>query len=99
MIIHLFGGVIIPDTSQFIVYTLEFCPNCEVLKEFLAERGARYIEQDLASAEALTELRINGVFVQEAPVLQKDTSFYTSQDLFPGGVFQEDMVADLIAEA
>ncbi len=53
----------------------------------------------MASAEALTELRINGVFVQEAPVLQKDTSFYTSDDLFPGGVFQEKTVADLIAEA
>ncbi|MDN7024659.1 glutaredoxin family protein [Methanoculleus sp. FWC-SCC1] len=99
MIIDRFGGVIIPDTSQFIVYTLEFCPNCEILKEFLTTKGAGYTEQDMMSAEALTELRINGVFAQEAPVLQKDTSFYTSQDLFPGGVFQEKLVADLIAEA
>ena len=53
----------------------------------------------MASAEALTELRMNGVFVQEAPVLQKGDMFYTSADLFPRGVFREDLVAGLIAEA
>lgn len=58
-----------------------------------------YIEQDMASPEALTELRVNGVFVQEAPVLQKDDEFYTSRDLFPGGTFQDEFVARLIAEA
>ncbi|MGB4050702.1 MAG: hypothetical protein ACOX8D_08470 [Methanoculleus sp.] len=53
----------------------------------------------MASAEALTELRMNGIFVQEAPVLQKGDAFYTSSDLFPGGVFQEDLAAGLIAGA
>ncbi|CVK31635.1 hypothetical protein MBBA_0389 [Methanoculleus bourgensis] len=93
------GGIIISDTTQFIVYTLEFCPNCEILKEFLASRGVPFVECDMASAEALTELRMNGIFVQEAPVLQKGDAFYTSGDLFAGGAFQEDLVADLIAEA
>ncbi|MGB4279759.1 MAG: glutaredoxin family protein [Methanoculleus sp.] len=78
---------------------MESCPNCEILKEFLASRGVPFIECDMASAEALTELRMNGVFVQEAPVLQKGEMFYTSADLFPRGVFREDLVAGLIAEA
>nr|WP_300998951.1 glutaredoxin family protein [Methanoculleus sp.] len=78
---------------------MEFCPNCEVLKEFLASRGVHFVECDMASAEGLTELRMNGVFVQEAPVLQKGDAFYTSGDLFRGGVFQENLVAGLIAEA
>ncbi len=93
------GVIIISDTAQFIVYTLEFCPNCEILKEFLASRGAPYTECDMASAEGLTELRMNGVFVQEAPVLQKGDTFYTSGDLFAGGALREDLVADLIAGA
>ncbi len=93
------GGIVISDTTQFIVYTLEFCPNCEILKEFLVSKDVPFVECDMASAEALTELRMNGIFVQEAPVLQKGDAFYTSGDLFPGGVFQEDLVADLIAEA
>ncbi|WP_054847264.1 glutaredoxin [Methanoculleus chikugoensis] len=88
------------DTTQFTVYTLEFCPNCEILKEFLNSKEVPpFVECDMASAEALTELRMNGVFVQEAPVLQKGDAFYTSADLFSGGAFQENLVADLIAEA
>ena len=93
------GGINISDTAQFIVYTLDFCPNCEILKEFLAARGAHFVECDMMSAEALTELRINGVFVQEAPVLQKGDAFYTSAELFSGGAFQEDIVTGLIAGA
>ena len=93
------GVIIISYTAQFIVYTLEFCPNCEILKEFLASRGVPFTECDMASAEGLTELRMNGVFVQEAPVLQKDDTFYTSGDLFAGGALREDFVADLIAGA
>lgn len=93
------GGIIISDTTQFTVYTLEFCPNCEILKEFLASRGVSFVECDMASAEGLTELRMNGVFVQEAPVLQKGDAFYTSGDLFAGGTFREDLIADLIAGA
>lgn len=92
------GGIIISDTAQFIVYTLEFCPNCEILKEFLASRGVPFVECDMASAEALTELRMNGIFVREAPVLQKGEAFYTSADLFAGGTFREDLAGDLIAE-
>lgn len=53
----------------------------------------------MASAEGLTELRMNGVFVQEAPVLQKGDAFLTSGDLFVGGAFREDLVADLITGA
>ncbi len=93
------GGITISDTAQFIVYTLEFCPNCEILKEFLASRGVPFAECDMASAEALTELRMSGIFVREAPVLQKGETFYTSADLFAGGTFREDLVGGLIAEA
>ena len=71
--------------SQLIVYTLEYCPNCDNLKGFLKKSGYTYFERDLSTAESLTELRMNGVFVNEAPVLQKDSDFFTSADLFPAG--------------
>lgn len=74
-----------PKKPQLIVYTLDHCPNCELLKGFLKKGGFNYSERDLSSAESLTELRINGVFVNEAPVLQKQDDFYTSADLFPAG--------------
>jgi glutaredoxin len=75
----------VPKSPQLIVYTLEHCPNCDLLKGFLKKSGHSYSERDLSSAESLTELRLNGVFVNEAPVLQKGNDFYTSSDLFPAG--------------
>ncbi|WP_342769654.1 hypothetical protein [Methanospirillum lacunae] len=38
----------------------------------------------MSSAASLTELRVNGVFVQEAPVLQMGKKFLTSKELFGG---------------
>ena len=82
---------------QLIVYTLEHCPNCELLKSFLKKSGREYSERDLSSAESLTELRVNGVFVNEAPVMQKKDDFFTSADLFPAGKMDEGHLTKLIS--
>ena len=63
------------DSLQLIVYTLEHCPNCELLKSFLKTGGFPYVERDLSSAESLTELRVNGVFVNEAPGAPEERGF------------------------
>lgn len=86
-----------PEKLQLIVYTLEHCPNCEILKGFLKKGGYTFVERDLSTAESLTELRVNGVFVNEAPVLQKDDLFLTSTDLFPKGKMTGEHLAQLIA--
>jgi glutaredoxin len=86
-----------PEDPQLIVYTLEFCPNCELLKGFLHEGGYAFSERDLSTAESLTELRLNGVFVTEAPVLQKGNDFFTSADLFPSGALDGAHITKLIA--
>jgi glutaredoxin len=87
----------VPQSPQLIVYTLEHCPNCELLKGFLKKNGLKYSERDLSSAESLTELRVNGVFVNEAPVLQKHDDFYTSADLFPAGKLDKEHLSRLIS--
>ncbi|PKL63739.1 MAG: NrdH-redoxin [Methanomicrobiales archaeon HGW-Methanomicrobiales-3] len=86
-----------PENSQLVVYTLELCPNCDLLKGFLKKSKIAYSERDLSSAESLTELRVNGVFVNEAPVLQKGEDFFTSADLFPTGKLDETHIAQLIS--
>ncbi|MDD1720021.1 MAG: glutaredoxin family protein [Methanoregulaceae archaeon] len=82
--------------SQVIVYTLKNCPNCEALKEFLNGRGVPYQEQDMSSATSLTELRVNGIFVNEAPVLRRDERFFTSRDLFSRGSIREEEISTLL---
>ena len=86
-----------PKSLQLIVYTLEHCPNCDLLKGFLKKNGLKYSERDLSSAESLTELRVNGVFVNEAPVLRKAEDFYTSADLFPAGKLDTEHLSRLLS--
>lgn len=82
-----------------VVYTLESCPNCDKLKSFLKKNGALYTERDLSSAESLTELRMNGVFVSEAPVLQNGDEFLTTADLFASGAVNGAKISRFITGA
>ncbi|WP_373840187.1 glutaredoxin family protein [Methanospirillum sp.] len=82
--------------AVFIVYILEFCPKCEILKDFLISHQIPFTVVDMSSAKALTELRVNGIFVQEAPVLQMDKKFLTSKDLFNDDTVNEKQILDLI---
>jgi glutaredoxin len=84
---------------QLIVYTLESCPHCEHLKDFLKKSGYAFSERDMSTAESLTELRMNGVFTIEAPVLQKDNDFYTCADLFPSGTLNSEQVRTILKGA
>lgn len=79
------------------MYTLELCPNCDLLKGFLKKAGHKYSERDLSTPESLTELRVNGVFVNEAPVLQVGDDFYTSADLFPTGKLDEEHISKIVS--
>ncbi len=66
------------------VYSTNACPKCEQLKAALAKAGVQFENLDMSTPEALTELRINGVFTLAAPVLQAGDEFYTVEDLFAG---------------
>jgi glutaredoxin len=79
------GAFSVSASPQLTLYTLEFCPNCDLLKTYLKDRGVPFTEEDMSSAESLTELRVNGVFVSEAPVLRKDDTFLTHKELFNQG--------------
>lgn len=71
------------------IYTTPDCPRCEQLKAFLERRGVSFELVDMTTAEALTELRVNGVFTMSAPVLEVNGRFYTTGDLFEGDRLKE----------
>ena len=83
------------DDPKIVVYSLEVCPNCELLKVFLKENGILYQELDLADPANMTELRLNNVFVREAPVLQVGDKFLTSKELFKSGSLREEEILPL----
>ena len=86
-------------TRQIIVYTLEYCPHCEELKAYLKKNKVFFSELDMSTAESLTELRLNGIFVNEAPVIQKDSDFLTTDKLFSGGKLNSECIANFVAGA
>ncbi len=69
---------------KYRIYSTNSCPKCEQLKKALAKAGISFENLDMTTPEALTELRISGVFVLSAPVLQVEEKFYTVDDLFQG---------------
>ncbi|MFC1787116.1 glutaredoxin family protein [Halobacteriota archaeon] len=84
--------------SEVKIYTTEKCPRCKQLKGLLKSHGIAYEEVDMATPEALTELRMRDIFTISAPVLQIGDSFLKSQDLFDenGSIF--DKVLGLLRE-
>lgn len=58
------------------VYTLPSCPNCITLKDMLDKKGVVYKVVPMDSPEGVTELRVNGCFAMQAPVLQVGDRFY-----------------------
>ena len=69
---------------KYRVYSTNSCPKCEQLKKALAKAGISFENLDMTTPEALTELRISGVFTLSSPVLQVEEKFYTVDDLFQG---------------
>jgi glutaredoxin len=51
------------------IYVLQDCPHCEELEEFLDNYDVPYEVADLASPETLAELRSQGIFAMEAPII------------------------------
>ncbi|MFA5452017.1 MAG: hypothetical protein WC248_00370 [Candidatus Methanomethylophilaceae archaeon] len=70
------------NNQPWVVYSTSNCPKCEALKAAMPPLSFKTV--DMSTPEALTELRINGVFSLSAPILQVGEDFYTVEDLFKG---------------
>jgi glutaredoxin len=78
------------------VYSTKICPNCRKVKEFLVAEGAPFEEVDLTSAEALTELRMQGVFTLVTPVVQIGSLFLTTTELFANDELRKERVREVL---
>lgn len=81
--------------TELIVYTTEVCPKCQRLKTYLQAQGIQFKIMDMQSPEGLAELRFNGCFALEAPVLQIDEEFYTTGQIFQGTELSESIIQRL----
>lgn len=87
--------------TELIVYSTDKHIQCEELKDALNEAGARYHEVDIRNPEAIRELRNNGCFALEPPVLQvvhasRSRTFFKNDDLFWDGRLIREAVMDVM---
>ena len=71
---------------------------CKVLKEFLKSNGVEYEERSLENPENVVDLRLSGVFVLEAPILQVGDKYLQPSELFDQGVVKEDILTEILGE-
>ena len=86
--------------TELFVYSTEKHMQCEELKDALNEAGACYHEVDIRNPEAIRELRNNGCFALEPPVLQvvhasRSRTFFKNDDLFWDGRLIREAVLDV----
>jgi glutaredoxin len=97
-VIFTFGATVEWKKMGIKVYTTKICPNCKLVKEFLTAEGAAYEEVDITTAEALTELRMQGVFTMITPVVQVGSTFLTDNDLFNGDELRKERLKEVLKE-
>jgi glutaredoxin len=81
-----------------VVYSLENCPHCEELKAFLTKSGFEYDERDMQLMDSMVDMRVDGIFAMEAPVLKYENgeafAYFESNVTFPGGKLDEHLVSE-----
>lgn len=72
--------------DEIIVYTLDCCPNCERLKEYLSQHAVPFAVVDLGDPDTQVDLMYQAREpIQEAPVLQTPRGLFLSRDIFSNG--------------
>lgn len=79
------------------VFSTEVCPKCLKLKRLLKENEIEYKEERMDTTENIAELRFNGVFTNNAPVLAIGETFYIHNDLFDGSEIKADFVKEILS--
>ena len=78
------------------IYTTKICPRCTVLKAVLAMNDIAFDEADLEDPANITELRINGVHVLEAPILEYRGEYFYGNAITTDGYLDKDKVLKII---
>jgi glutaredoxin len=81
---------------KIIIYTTDVCPKCKILKNYFQLKNVAYEEMNMSTPAALTELAINNIFTNAAPVLQVNDQFLTYAEIFSGNTVNEERVLPLI---
>lgn len=66
---------------SIIIYGADNCPKCNELKKWMDEQKIPYDYREV-DADIVTELRVDGVFERELPILKVVNRYYTPRNLW-----------------
>jgi glutaredoxin len=82
--------------NSIVLYSTPDCPRCKRLAVWLAEQGLEFAIMDLTIPAVLADLRINGCFDREAPVLQIGDKYHSTRWLYEGDVLQTGKLMEVL---
>lgn len=78
------------------VYKTQSCPRCRLLMQWLDDHSIPFQTKSLESPEVITDLRLEGCFQMEAPILQIGETYYSAGWLFAGAMLETGKIAEAL---
>jgi len=76
------------------------CARCKELHRWLGANLGCFIVADMTKASILAELRTEGIFSMESPILRKTSpnqdDWYVAGQLFPDGKMNENLLWEIV---
>jgi glutaredoxin len=70
------------SASGVVVYTTNGCTRCDMLKKWLKNKDADFVEKDLGDSEVMTDLVMRNFVVMSAPAVEVEGTVYTENQIF-----------------
>lgn len=95
------------DASMITIYTTgPECARCEQLRKWLGNHLGTFIVADMTSPKILAELRTEGIFSLESPILRNRIAiggisredWYLAGQLFPDGKLDVELMRTIVGE-
>jgi glutaredoxin len=65
-----------------VVYTTNGCTRCDMLKKWLKNKDADFVERDLEDSEVMADLVMRNFVVMSAPAIEFEGTVYTENQIF-----------------
>ena len=78
------------------LYTMEFCPRCDDVKQYLNQNSISYSSKDLEDPDVTVELLYEGIVPTEAPLMRVKDKIYQTADLFLNGKVNLALLSNII---
>ena len=76
---------------SLIVYTIDNCEKCLILKDYLKFIGLPYNEVKFTTINTMSDILKDKLYVVNAPVISINETYYDEQYLFEGDIIRYDL--------